>query len=121
MARAYLFGFACGTVAASVIMVGLHIISTASHVVSVVAPAPRFLSPREPDFFLSRPIPRGMPNTNISTEMKNLQMDVYGLPAAFLDSTEQVNSLVERAIAKMTKIHVVQKMTYHFQPSGLTS
>jgi len=65
--------------------------------------------------------PAGLASEEVSTEMKSLQMDVYGLPARFLDSTGQVNGLIEAAINKMTGIRILQKMTYHFRPTGLTS
>jgi len=75
----------------------------------------------EKGLFLAPQAMPKIPSEQVTTEMRGLQIDVFGLPAEFLDSTERVNSLVESAIDQMTRITVLQKMTYHFDPSGLTS
>jgi spermidine synthase len=71
--------------------------------------------------FLAPTSDRKLPSQNVSTEMKSLQIDVFQLPAEFLDSTEKVNAVIENAILKMRGVEVLDKMSFHFTPSGLTS
>lgn len=44
--------------------------------------------------FLAPTSARKLPSQNVSTEMKSLQIDVFELPAEFLDSTEKVNAVI---------------------------
>jgi len=116
MVRQYLFGFICGAVATCLANMGVTIGKWSSE-----KPRNMWIAEAKAPLFLSPLAPEVMPNTNVSTEMKSLQIDAYGLPAEFLNSKEQVNSLVEKAIDEMNHIQVLQMMSYHFSPSGLTS
>jgi S-adenosylmethionine decarboxylase proenzyme len=86
--------------------------------ISAMAPRSAVLLPSQ---FLGPRAAEAIPSQNVSTEMSELQMDVYGLPSDFLDSTQQVHTLMETAIRQMESVSILQMMTYHFQPIGLTS
>lgn len=108
--RSFLVGFISGAVCTGLIAFG--VISTTLATTRSVTDAGKFLGPLTRDL---------LPSQNVSTEMGELQIDVRGLPADFLDSTHKVNQLMEAAIAQMESVSILQMMTYHFQPVGLTS
>jgi len=120
-AQVYLVGFLSGVAAMGAVMLASW---------GVPAVPPQKLAAASPnhlrgsmslDIAATEIEPLGLASENVTTDMKSLQLDVYGLPSEFLDSTERVNELIEAAIRSMANIKVMQKMTYHFRPTGLTS
>jgi spermidine synthase len=112
--RPFLLGFICGACFTGLLALGGRRTPTALMTASSFADgkASQFLGPQTIE---------SVPTQNVSTEMAELQIDVRGVPSKFLDSTQEVHHLMEAAISQMESVSILQMMTYHFQPIGLTS